>query len=162
MASDRTVWQSTKLTLLEKIMHTLGWVRRDITRELTCVWCGKEWEWSGEATSGPPSFCCVSHRDKSREARRRRFASAQKKAEIKPKVEPEPQPEPAPVAELKPAPQVCTCRNHMGTAKKRYLTPDAAIHQVMVRHLPHGKHGIYKCPDTECWHITSRPREAVA
>lgn len=173
MARGRNVWQSTKLTLLEKIMHALGWVRRDITRELTCAWCGKTWEWSGEATSGVPTFCSTTHKYAAHEARRKRreagellrqrtLEKAKRRAQPEPQPEPVAEPEPAPVSEPEPAPKVCTCRNHMGSAKQRYPSPHAAIHQVMVRHLRYGKHGIYKCPDTECWHITSRPREAVA
>lgn len=175
-----SIWESKKATLFEKIMHTLGWVPRDITRELACAWCGKHQTWTGEATSGPPMFCSKTHKRAAIEARRKREdpsnpqseaaqARATAKAERRARheallaehravkaakaaraSEPPTPPEPAEPTET------CDCRNHLGGIKQRYETNGGAAIQLMRRHLPHGGHRIYQCPTSHYWHITSQ------
>lgn len=104
------IWKSGKLTTLEKVMFLAGWVRRDITRTISCAWCAEPFVWTGVATT----------------------------------------------------PAVCECRNHMGGPKQQYANQDAAITQLMRRHLRHGPHRIYECPTTKVWHITSQTERRTA
>lgn len=146
-----SIWQSKDKSFIEKAMYLLGWSRRDITRHLTCAWCGVEFEWTGEAHGGIPNYCKPTHKTKAAHARAARIASANPPPKRKPIT-----PAPAPKQPPKPAPRVCTCTNHMGGRKQKYPTKDAAIVQLIRRHLPHGAHRIYHCPDADVWHITSQ------
>lgn len=157
------VWDARDKTFLEKLMYCLGWTRRDITRELTCAWCGEKFEWSGESRNDTPNFCSNTHKVKSRDARAKRIREAQpapsadkitkvvKSAQSGDKIARQFRSEP-----IAPAvPRVCTCRNHLGGRKQQYKDQQAAVTQLVRRHLRHGKHTIYKCPTADVWHIAS-------
>lgn len=208
---SKWIWPNKQMTPLQKIMWTLGWVKRDINRTLTCAWCGKEFGWSGCADNTPPRFCTENHNRKARAARISRDAQsnkpelkrakqvaheermaaaieakAAKKAARKAEVEEReasvearkqaqleqvrqaqlmlvhPVTPTPPHALAKLAPRKCECRNHMGTPKIQHPSEDAAIKQIIRRHLRHGEHGIYKCPTSDAWHVTSRPRKEEA
>lgn len=162
----RAIWRARDLTPLEKVMKWLGWTRRDITRRITCAWCAETFTWSGEASSDPPRFCGNTHKVLAARARNKRQA-AQEAAKPKEPKEPKPRtPKPplnnAAVERLPepptptPAPTGCHCRNHMGTEKNRYPSNAAAAAAILHRHLRYGPHRVYKCPDSDYWHVTSQ------
>lgn len=159
--SLREIWKSTRLTRTEKVMLWLGWTPSKITRSITCAWCGEEFTWSGDTTGDPPRFCGPTHKMRSAKARTARVEGAQpKKRKAAPVEETPPSAPKAPVVTVAKAvpikPATCRCKNHMGTPKQKYDTQDAAITQIMRRHLEHGAHRIYKCPSAEFWHVTSQ------
>ncbi len=49
------------------------------------------------------------------------------------------------------------CTNHMGTPKQQHKTRDAALADIMRRHVRTGKaYRVYPCPTSECFHVSSR------
>ena len=64
-------------------------------------------------------------------------------------------------AELE-GPKKCHCRNHMGSAKVKYRSRDAAIRSLIHRHLNHGGHEIYECKtERGVFHIRSHKAKGV-
>lgn len=47
-----------------------------ITRTLSCSWCGKEFEWTGPSTGNQPHVCCKTHSSKAKRARQKRREGA--------------------------------------------------------------------------------------
>lgn len=143
-------------------MAWLGWVPRNITREITCAWCGAPFIWEGDADSDPPRFCRTQHKTAANKARARRLAAL----EPKPKKAADPKPPDQVAVTCDPEPvntePFCGCRNHMGGVKQKYPSQQEAVTAIMRRHIQHGPHGIYRCPTSDVWHVTSRPRTEIA
>lgn len=62
---------------VDRIIRKLGYVPDEVTRNLTCAWCGESFTWSGHARDNHPSFCKHSHRNRASEARKKRFERSQ-------------------------------------------------------------------------------------
>jgi hypothetical protein len=163
----RELWKSTKLTRFERIMAWLGWTRVDIVRIIPCAWCGEDFQFEGDTAGDPPRFCSTAHKTSANKARARRAedaANAEAKRAARAAVTSaviKEVPQKPTEAAVVPKAQigVCRCRNHMGTSKVRYPTNEDAAVGLMRRHVSHGRHWIYRCPDSECWHITSQDQE---
>lgn len=41
----------------------------------------------------------------------------------------------------------CGCRNHLGKPKVKFPTRDAAVGAIIRRHMKHGPHEVYDCPN---------------
>lgn len=166
----RDIWKSKYLSGPEKIMLWLGWVPASIVRYLDCVWCGKEFIFSGEATADPPRYCTDTHRRAAKKAREKRLAG--------PGIEPGVDAAPAPPAKASPqrvppkgpsggsdavkSRPKCRCHGHTGKAKQKYPTNAAAAIGLMRRHLKHANGRIYQCPTSDYWHITTQMERKVA
>lgn len=156
--SLRGLWKAKTLTGPEKIMLWLGWVPASIVRYIDCVWCGKEFVFSGEATADPPRYCTATHRDAAKKARVKRLAELNTVAPVKQKPA-SVEPPKAPVVKSKPK---CKCYGHTGKAKQKYPTNAAAAVGMMKRHLKHANGRIYQCPTSDYWHITTQMERKVA
>lgn len=50
----------------------------------------------------------------------------------------------------------CGCKNHLGKRKVKYPSHDLALTTLIDRHLKHGPHHVYPCPNMGgVWHIAS-------
>lgn len=155
----RDIWKSKYLSGSEKVMLWLGWVPANITRHLDCVWCGKEFVFSGEATADPPRYCTPTHRDAAKKARIKRLSELSAAPKAKEKPAPAEPPKAKPEVSRKPK---CKCYGHTGKAKQKYPTNAAAAIGMMKRHLKHANGRIYQCPTSDYWHITTQMERKVA
>ena len=56
----------------------------------------------------------------------------------------------------------CGCRNHLGKPKVKFASRDAAIGAIVRRHMAHGPHEPYPCPNMEgVWHVRSLLRGGI-
>jgi hypothetical protein len=55
-------------------------------------------------------------------------------------------------------PVLCTCRNGRGGMKQQHRSEDAALKQAINRIRSTGEAGVYRCPTSEKWHVTTHPR----
>lgn len=162
----REVWKSTKLTPVEKVMLWLGWVPADITRHITCTWCGADFTYTGKVTDDPPRFCNGAHKRASTKERTKRLSGPR----IEPGVEAVPTPPVRAIAKRGVPPKgpsggsdaiaqskpKCRCYGHTGKAKQKYPTNAAAAIGMMKNHLKYADGRIYKCPTSNYWHITTQ------
>jgi len=59
---------------------------------------------------------------------------------------------------LPKTPTQCTCRNSHGGMKQQHRSEDAALKQAIHRIRLTGEAGVYRCPTSDKWHVTTHPR----
>ena len=53
---------------------------------------------------------------------------------------------------------ICKCRNSHGGMKQQHRSEGAALKQAVARLRVTGTAGVYPCPTSDKWHVTTHPR----